>query len=83
MSAVATGLCMALLTSGQGLEVVHVAPEQARVTAAHNDVAREYAPPPHRLRAAAMDANFAEAVEHSSPGSAGRSSAPTRGGGGR
>ena len=37
--------------------------------------------PTHCLTAAAMDANFVEAAEQSSQGSAGRNSAP-RGGGG-
>ena len=79
MSAVATGLRMALLAGGQSVEVATVAPDLARVIAAHEDAGRQY--PPHRLTAAAMDASFAEAVEQSSQGSAGRSSAPGGGGG--
>ena len=63
MSAVSTGLRMALLTSGQAVEVVHVAPDLARVTAAHEEPGWPY--PPHRLTAAAMDAIFFEAVEQS------------------
>ena len=35
MSAVATGLRMALLTTGQAFQVVHVAPDLAQVTAVH------------------------------------------------
>ena len=80
--AVATGLRMALPTSGQAVEVAHVAPDVARVTAAHKELGRQY-PRPHRLTAAAMDATFVEAVEQNSQGSAGRSSARGRGGGGR
>ena len=81
MLAVATGLRMALPTSGQAVEVANVAPDLARVTAAHEELGRQY--PAHRLRAAAMDTGFVEAVEHSSQGSAGRSSAQgSRGGGG-
>ena len=71
---------MALLRSGQAAEVAHVAPDVARVTAPHEDLSRQY--PPYRLTAAARDASFAEAVEQSSQGSAGRSSAPGAGGGG-
>ena len=78
MSAVATGLRMALLATGQTVEMANVAPDLARVTAAHEDVGRQY--PPHRLTAAAMDASFVEAVAQTSQGTAGRSSAP-RGGG--
>ena len=42
---------------------------------------RSSTPPPHRLTAAAMDANFAEAAEQSSQGSSGWISAPGGGGG--
>ena len=80
MSAVSTGLRMAMLASGQHVEVDTVAPHMARVSAAHEDVRRQY--PPHRLTSAAMDPSFAEAgVEQSSQGSASRSSAPGGGGG--
>ena len=41
MSAVATGLWMALLTSGQAVEVAHVAPDVARVTAAHDELGQQ------------------------------------------
>ena len=71
---------MAGLADGQSVEVAIVAPDLARVTAAHEDVGRQY--PSRRLTAAAMDASFAEAVEQSSQRSAARSSSP-RGGGGR
>ena len=74
MSAAATGLRMALLTSGQA---AHVAPGLARVTAAHEEPGRQYMHPP-RLTAAAMDATFLEAVQQGSHGSAG--SAPGGGG---
>ena len=79
MSAVATVLRMALLAGGQLVEVATVAPDVAKVTAAHADVGWQH--PPNRRTAAAMDAVFAEAVEQSSQGSASRSSTP--GGGGR
>ena len=78
MSAVSMGLRMALLASGQAVEVATVPPDMAKVTAAHEDMGRQY--PPHRLTAAAMDASFVEAVWQSSEGSAGRSSAPGGGG---
>ena len=45
MSVVATGLRIGLLTSGQGLEVAHVAPGLAHVTAARDDLAPQYLPP--------------------------------------
>ena len=60
MSAVLTGLRMALLVSGQQVEVDTVAPDVAKVSAAHDVVGRQY--PPHRLTSAAMDASFVEAV---------------------
>ena len=47
MSAVSTGLWMAMLASGQQLEVDTVAPAMAGVSAAHEDVRRQYPPPPH------------------------------------
>ena len=78
MLAVATGLLMALLTSGQAVQVAHVAPDLARVTAAHEELGRQYPPPPHRLTAAAMDAAVVEASSHCSVG---WSSAPGGGGG--
>ena len=40
MSAVGTGLRMALLKAGQAVEVVHMAPDLARVTAAEEDLGR-------------------------------------------
>ena len=84
MSAVSTGLRMAMLASGQQAEVDTVARDMARVSAAHEDVRRQYPPPPpHCLTSAAMDPSFAEAVvEQSSQGSASRSSALGGGGGG-
>ena len=65
MSAVATGLRMALLGSGEAVEVAHVAPDLARDTAAHEELGRQY-PPSHRLTSAARDASFVEAVEQRS-----------------
>ena len=57
-----------------------VAPDAPNVSAALEDVRRQY--PPHRLTSAAMDPSFVEAVgEQSSQGSASRSSAPWGGGG--
>ena len=82
MSAVSTGFRIALLASGQPVKVDTVAPDMAKVTAAHEDVGRQY-PPLRCLTSAAMDAFFVEAVvEHSSQGFAGRSSTPGGGGGG-
>ena len=46
MLAVATGLRMALLASGQAVEVATGAPDVARVTATHKDLDRQYPPPP-------------------------------------
>ena len=60
MSAVSTGLRMAMLASGQQLGVDTVARNMAGVRIAHEDVPRQY--PPHRLTSAAMDPSFAEAV---------------------
>ena len=75
MSAVSTGLRMAMLASGQQVEVDTVAPNMAGVSAAHDDVRRQY--PPYRPTLAAMDPSFAEAVvQQSSQGSASRSTAP-------
>ena len=79
MSAVLTGLRMAMLASGLQFEVKTVSPDMARVTVAHEDVRPQY--PPHQLTSSAMDAPFAEVVvEQSFQGSAGRSSAFGRGG---
>ena len=82
MSAVSTGLPMAIMASGQRADVDSVAPDAPRVSAALEGVRRQY--PPHRHTLVAMDPSFVEAVaEQSSQGSAGRSSAPgSRGGGG-
>ena len=75
MSAVSTGLRMAMLGSGQQVDVDSVAPDAPKVTAAMEEVRRQY--PPHRLTSVAMDPSFVEAVgEQSSQGSASRSSAP-------
>ena len=80
MSAVSTGLRMAMMASGPHADVASVAPDAPKVTAAMEDVRRQY--PPHRLTSAAMDPSFVEAVgEQSSQGSASRSSAPGGGGG--
>ena len=74
MSAVSTGLRMAMLGTGQHVDVDSVAPDAPKVTAAMEEV-RQY--PPHRLTSAAMDPSFVEAVaEQSYQGSASRSSAP-------
>ena len=79
MSAVSTGLRMAMLGSGQQVDVDSVAPDAPKVTAAMEEVRRPY--PPHRHTSAAMDPSFVEAVgEQSSQGSASRSSAPGGGG---
>ena len=57
-----------------------VAPDAPKVSAALEDVCRQYPPPP--LTSAVMDPSFVEAVaEQSSQGSASRSSAPGGGGG--
>ena len=80
MSVVSTGLRMAMLGSGQQVDVDSVAPDTPRVSAALEEVRRQY--PPHRLTSAAMEPSFVEAVgEQSSQGSASRSSAPGGGGG--
>ena len=80
MSAVSTGLWMAMMASGQQVDVDSVAPDAPKVTAAMQDVRRQY--PPHRLRSAAMDPSFVEAVgEQSSQCSTSRSFAPGGGGG--
>ena len=60
MSAVSTGLRMAMMATGQQAHVDTVAPNARRVSAALEDVRRQY--PPHRLTSAAMDPSFAEAV---------------------
>ena len=79
MSAVSTGLRMAMLGSGQQVDVDSVAPDAPKVTAAMEEMRRQY--PPHRLTSAAMDPSFVEAVgDQSSQGLASRSSAPGGGG---
>ena len=80
MSAVSTGLRMAMMASATQVDVDSVAPNAPKVTAAMEEVRRQY--PPHRRTSAAMDPSFVEAVaEQSSQGSASRSSAPGGGGG--
>ena len=80
MSAVSTGLRMAMMASGKQVDVDSMAPDAPKVTAALEEVRRQNRP--HRLTSAAMDPSFVQAVgEQSSQGSASRSSAP--GGGGR
>ena len=80
MSAVSTGLRMAMMARGTQVDVDSVAPDAPKVTAATEEVRRQY-PPPHRLTSAAMDPSFVEVVaEQSSQGSARRSSAPGGGG---
>ena len=79
MSAVSTGLRMAMMPSGKQVDVDSVAPDAPKVTAAMEEVRRQY--PPHRLTSAAMDPSVVEAVaEQSSQGTASRSSAPGGGG---
>ena len=74
MLAVSTGLRMAMLGSGQQVDVDSVAPDAPKVSAAMEEVRRQY--PPHRLTSAAMDPSFVETVgEQSFQGSASRSSA--------
>ena len=81
MSAVSTGLRMAMMASGQQADADSVAPNAPRVSAALEEVRWQY-PQPNCLTSAAMDPSFVEAVaKQSSEGSASRSSAP-RGGGG-
>ena len=80
MSAVSTGLRMAMMASSKQVDVDSLAPDAPKVTAALEEVRRQY--PPHRLTSAAMDPSFVEAVgEQSSQGSASRSFAPGGGGG--
>ena len=75
MSAVSTGLRIAMMASDQQADVDSVAPDPPRVSAALEEVRRQYTP--HRLTS---DPSFVEAVaEQSSEGSASRSLAP-RGG---
>ena len=75
MSAVSTGLWMAMMASGKQVDVDSVAPDAPKVSAALEEVRRQY--PPQRLTSAAMDPSFVEAVgEHSSQGSASPSCAP-------
>ena len=72
-------LRMAMMGSGKQVDVDNVAPDAPKVTAAMEEVRRQY--PPHRLTSAAMDPSFVEAVaEQSSQGSASRSAAPGGGG---
>ena len=79
MSAVCTDLRMAMMARGKQVDVDSVAPDAPKVTAAMEEVRRQY--PPHRLTSAAMDPSFVEAVaQQSSQGSASRSSAPGGGG---
>ena len=79
MWAVSTGLRMAMMASGQQADVDSVAPDAPRVSAALEEVRRQY--PPHRLTSAALDPSLVQAVaEQSSQGSASRSSAPGGGG---
>ena len=80
MSAVSTGPRMATLGTGRQVDVDSVAPDAPRVSAALEEVRRQYLP--HRITSAAMDPSFVEAVpEQSSQGSASRSCAPGGGGG--
>ena len=80
MSAVSTSRRKAMMATCQQADVDTVAPDAPRVSAALQDVCRQY--PTRRLTSAAMDPSFAEAaVEQSSRGSASRSSAPGGGGG--
>ena len=60
MSAVSTGPRMAMMATGQQADVDSVAPDAPKVSAALEDVRRQY--PPHRLTSAAMDPSFVEAV---------------------
>ena len=46
MSAVSTGLRMAMMASGQQADVDSVAPDAPRVSAALEEVRRQYPPPP-------------------------------------
>ena len=79
MSAVTTGLRMALLQNQMDVEVGMVAPDLARVAQARDQLVQQSPPPPpHRLTAVALDGNFG-VKEQISLGSAGRSSA-ARGG---
>ena len=79
MSAVSTGLRMAMMASGKQVDVDSVAPDAPKVTAAMEEVRWQY--PPHRLTSAATDPSFVEAAaEQSSQGIASRSSAPGGGG---
>ena len=75
MSAVSTGLWMVMMASGRQADVDSAAPDAPKVSAALEDVRRQY---PHRRRtSAAMDPAFVEAVaEQSSQRSC------SRGGGG-
>ena len=75
MSAVSTGVRMDMMAGGKQADVDSVAPDAPKVTAAMEEVCRQY--PPRRHTSAAMDPSFVEAVgEQSSQGSASRSSAP-------
>ena len=46
MSAVSTGLRMAMMASGKQVDVDSVAPDAPKVTAAMEEVRRQYPPPP-------------------------------------
>ena len=46
MSAVSTGMRMAMMVSGQQADVDSVAPDAPRVSAAREEVRRQYPPPP-------------------------------------
>ena len=82
MLAVSTGLRRAMMASGKQPDVDNVAPDAPKVSAAMEEVRRQYPPPPRRLTSAAMDPSFVEAVgEQISQGSASRSCAPGGGGG--
>ena len=49
-----------VMASGKQVDVDSVAPDAPKVTAAMEEVRRQY--PPHRLTSAAMDPSFVEAV---------------------
>ena len=49
MSAVSTGLRMATMATSQRADVDTVAPDAARVSAALEDVRRQYPPPPPHI----------------------------------
>ena len=80
MSAVSTGLRMAMMASGKQVDVDSVAPDAPKVTAAMEEVRRQY--PPHRLTSAAMDPSFVESVARSRAPRAPLAGALLQGGGG-